>query len=1109
MNEFESMVKDRDNNVLKVAMVKTSETDGNSERILAVVQSEEADETSHDDEETVEMIHDFVENLNLTKEEDMWSNDSFGDSALLMEDVANRRAQKGELKVERNERVPDNQRNREIKNVASAEEESYSSYEEYTIDDTEQTYEDLSVTEETWNDDEIISSFSVAYKEYHTKQADWDYDSQTKGSQNLGTQTNPILCEDDMFRRVSGESQVAQTTPCDGLNNSEQVQEAPVVEACASYERDESTTMTIRDDCQNSRKDDHGAAGKTENESSARKSILEKGDKMHLQKQEETKQFETTDQSDKITLARSQCIADSSTPRKRSKHVPDDETTFQQILDADTNYSNSNDEALPTPKNPMRVDEKILGTSAENAICSRDVTIEEDLYSPVSNKEKSIAEFQTEMHECAFNLPGEDVFVDDNKSISETDGENTSFVTVETEEEEIHETELANIAQKDTASETENTSTKGNFQTEAPVLQYGSAPEEIEGGDGQLSDIHDDNEEIESGDGQSSDIHDDNEEIESGDEQSSDIHDDNEEIESGNEQSSNIHDDNVEIEGGDGISFTFHETGSILVEGENSKDTSNDDNFDQTHFVIEDDEVEYEEIVDAPVLSEPMKRARYLAEPMKRIGYGRTTASDVRAYREAESRNIQSDFSSNPRSSSLKDTSSEFEEGSAAKPIALEDETSEEDEGRYPIIIEDVQSSGGTTVSPCTEPASQIELGDEEDADDEDEHSQKRDLRACIEAFGYYLDQKQFAEGAELSPYGPNMLQAGLEPPSSSGIYRSVPWTRDPDADGEIIILREDISRVPSSLLGPFLEDDGKLRSVLAKSCPSDDSLSEPSESASIYTDPEKDVPTPLVRKPITTDRLGTSLDIPMGLDESEEDNGVEFSVIAESLGMGGVEDALFDSRNGKSEEKSRKSVSWNEFAQVKSDDPILSGPLKLNKDGGPVRRRPSRKKEKESKCNRLCNLFHEAPFWTKVLIYVSISMLCIAFGIIFTAVLGKNRESNDIGGVPPPSAFPKPPSVAPVAPPPDLIPPKEIIEYASPTASPTTNDAPTLIPTAAIAVDTNNQTNSTAMETPTEAPTTSDLEVRPGTNSSVDNQPTSGVPTPAPVPVRPPFLWG
>jgi len=307
------------------------------------------------------------------------------------------------------------------------------------------------------------------------------------------------------------------------------------------------------------------------------------------------------------------------------------------------------------------------------------------------------------------------------------------------------------------------------------------------------------------------------------------------------------------------------------------------------------------------------------------------------------------------------------------------------------LIVSGILQSGSvTSVSQVTET--------HEETAREQAISKAKHLEACIEEFGYYLDQRQNLHINEYQHDG--LLNAARDPPSErSGIYREVPWIEDPAADGQIIVRREDISRVPSHLLADFREEDGTIRLVAFDKILSHESVSCKSESASVYTDPDKDVSMPLDRDANTRDRLGTSLVVPMGLvDRTEEHDELENSIIAESLGMDGVEDAMRRSNHVGNEDRTRKSVSWNEFAHVKSDDPCLkSGPVKLGEET--YGRSSHRNKEKDTKkvsgCTRLCEVFHEAPYWTKVLVYMSITMLCIAFGIILTAVTSRNSTSN------------------------------------------------------------------------------------------------------------------
>ena len=290
-------------------------------------------------------------------------------------------------------------------------------------------------------------------------------------------------------------------------------------------------------------------------------------------------------------------------------------------------------------------------------------------------------------------------------------------------------------------------------------------------------------------------------------------------------------------------------------------------------------------------------------------------------------------------------------------------------------------------------------------------------LKACLEAFGYYLDQQN---DANVAAQNDNLLKfdiVGLDPRAGSGIYQYVPWTYDPEAEGEIIIHRQDVSRVPDSLLEGFTDEKGKIRSrFITQLRMETESSNIQSVTASLYTDPDKEMPSPL---------QGTSLLLPYGNEERE--GSLSNSLIAESLGMGGVEDDI--SKSSKIAGQVRKAVTWNEFAHVQSDDPQLSGPLKIKEEAVSTCRQWHRKKAFQT-LSRCCEVFHDAPFWTKTTIYASIFMLCIAFGMMITALSVKSNKTteNPFEGLYPRTLSPtKAPTMAPS----ELIftPPEVVIE--------------------------------------------------------------------------------
>ena len=510
-------------------------------------------------------------------------------------------------------------------------------------------------------------------------------------------------------------------------------------------------------------------------------------------------------------------------------------------------------------------------------------------------------------------------------------------------------------------------------------------------------------------------------------------------------------------------------------------------------------------------------------EPMKRIGYRQKCEDSEELV--VENEKMRSDLTPNPHLF-LRSPPGDEDKGSVTFPVLIKEIALQaEDSDVYqqgPMVIRKIHSSDSAAL------ASQLAEPNEETRQQEAKVKEKQ-LEACIEAFGYYLDQRQKVNNMEKEC---DSLKAALQPPSEeSGIYRAVPWREDLEVDGQIILRREDISRVPSSLLGDFCREDGIIRSMAA------DKNSIKSESASVYTDPDKDVPTPLVKRANASDRLGTSLVVPMGMDDREEENELEYSIIAESLGMEGVEDAITESRRTGNEDRTRKSVSWDEFAQVKSDDPFLrSGPLKLNEDtdssGRPVRRKKKEAK-KQSGCTRLCEVFHEAPYWTKVLIYVSITLFCIAFGILLTALIAANKQESDalapaLRLTPAPTMAPAPtmdPTIFY-----DLEPPKNVTIDVSPTVNPNMENV-TMAPTEA-----SNLTDMVESTVSTSGPPAlADESLVPATNSPpspVTTPAATSVTTSASTPMtspatmvattaattpvaspattnRPPFLWG
>jgi len=516
---------------------------------------------------------------------------------------------------------------------------------------------------------------------------------------------------------------------------------------------------------------------------------------------------------------------------------------------------------------------------------------------------------------------------------------------------------------------------------------------------------------------------------------------------------------------------------------------------------------------------EEVDNACLVLEPTKRIEYHRTSEDSHQVV--TESAMMRRDPTSNPH-------------------LIVESRQLDEDQGSVinPILVEEMVQAGHSGDDQQDSSVSISEIspsGSVEQTAQKAVISKAKELEACIEAFGYYLDQRQNPTIIE-DEYG-DLLKAALEPPSErSGIYRAVPWKEDPDAEGQILIRREDISRVPSSLLGEFSQEDGMIRSVAFDKIRSPESSSSKSESASVYTDPDKDIPTPLTPRANATDRLGTSLEVPMGMDGREEENELEYSIIAESLGMDGVEDAMAESGPVANDDKTRKSVRWDEFAQVKSDDPFLkSGPVKLSNDtnGRLFRRNKKNDTKKASGCSRLCDVFHEAPYWTKVLVYVSITLLCIALGIILTAITSGNSSSSVSASV---LRFTLPPTPTPTAAPTmayDLVPPQNvtIVDANVTTASPSGMENATMAPSelSNIISDLVNATSTSTtsapptissaaaaddeeVEEPTVPTTTTTTVSTPATTTTTTTAATT-VSTPAASPAtntnRPPFLWG
>jgi hypothetical protein len=347
----------------------------------------------------------------------------------------------------------------------------------------------------------------------------------------------------------------------------------------------------------------------------------------------------------------------------------------------------------------------------------------------------------------------------------------------------------------------------------------------------------------------------------------------------------------------------------------------------------------------------------------------------------------------------------------------------------------------------------------------------RKDLFSAFRNMGRKLGRRKEAKQEEWVPEKHD-LELNIDPPTEHVVEPRL--EAGVDGDGSF-------SRISSVLL-QGLTRNGTQLGAIAKS-----DKHESDEEVSVYTDDAREEKKLYISPRKRSQFLGTSFTVPSAASSSRRTRSIYGDAsVDDTLGMEGVEDTLIDNRSHRSN-KSRKSVSWNEIAEVRFDDPALKGARKLQD--------PDYRDSKDSK-DRLCGFLYEAPLWLKIVVYFSVTMIFVSAGILVAALAsGSEGESQQ-----------------------SLEPSRGWIRVSS---SPTM--APTLAPTVPVptpAVTSRPPATSDESEAETIAPTTAPtvgvavhLTAAPWVVDEEETTPPSPSPvaaTPAPTPrPRPPFLWG